>query len=316
MEGHLARFEANQGEAVRHLETTITNAVNQTTLNVQATVRMEVERGMDPVRQLPNMMSATLPSIIAASMPPPIPVTYEQPPQAYQQDLSTPSATNGNTSDQIMRSATEVATLSPDVMEQLRSMMRQEVQVAMQTMVMELQAKQVPLSTPGVVVQATPTGNAEVLPDSLRLDNEQWEALGRRLTRLESSMDNMPQAASSMVLTQLPSQLHPQAESVAQAAASAVSITVSQESHKIEQQLQAGFQAIKADLEEVTGLLRPLAGQLQVLPTADGEVSSEEGEGAAKVVVDSSAAATLTDISNKVVRIAQALDTVEKVRNE
>lgn len=127
---------------------------------------------MDPVRRLPQMLAAAMPSL-----DPDYNQSYQRPqlPGSGFQSGSNPASSYGQ--------------VSPD---QLRLILSQEIELTLQRLMLSQEESLV-----GRVVGAV--ADASRGSSSVMMDDEQWDALGRKLNRLERLLEAVPENTEGRV---------------------------------------------------------------------------------------------------------------------
>jgi hypothetical protein len=211
VEGCLSGLEVAQGENIRRLSLSLNSALADAEATLQVSVRSEVSQSLDPIRRLPSMLAAMLPATSGSGF-----------------DPSVPGLASGNL-------ATEAAMQAA-----MRVAVSEEVAAAVQQILLaQVRRDKDGMVTPGGVGGCKPprpqssgfhgfcgarpihlsslTGHSLVFlaqsegfsrvsqqrgPEVMVLVDEQWEALGKRLSRIERLVEAVPEVSpgSSHVL--------------------------------------------------------------------------------------------------------------------
>ncbi|GLC43027.1 hypothetical protein PLESTM_001414800 [Pleodorina starrii] len=227
VEGSLSGLEVAQSEGLRRLSMSLNSALADAEATLQSSVRNEVARSMEPVRRLPQMLAVALPPALAAA------------------EAVEASAAGGGPAGGVAGGPPPPAAVTP---EQLQAIVGQEVEAAV-ARILDFQAD-------GFGRLAT------VRP--VPMDDEQWAALGRRLTRLERLVEGVPAGTEGALLQggQVPAAVAAAvggtlAEALAEARSEVVA-AAAREAEGVRNDLLAAQTVLRESLDGLAEALQPL----------------------------------------------------------
>ncbi|GIL62532.1 hypothetical protein Vafri_16747 [Volvox africanus] len=248
VEGSLSGLEVAQSEGLRRLSMSINSALADAEATLQSSVRNEVARSMEPVRRLPQMLAAALPPALAAA-------------EAVEASAAgAPAAATGAAG---AAGGAAAAGLTP---EQLQAIVSQEVEVAV-ARILDFQ------------VEAFGRLNM-VRP--VPIDEEQWSALGRRLTRLERLVEGVPAGTEGALLQggQVPAAV---AAAVGEALAAQVAeartevtAAAAREAESVRNDVLAAQTVLRESLDSLAVALQPLQLGVMELQVSVAAVSAAQ----------------------------------------
>ncbi|GFR52203.1 hypothetical protein Agub_g14743, partial [Astrephomene gubernaculifera] len=270
VEGSLSGLEVSQSEGLRRLSMSLNSALADAEATLQSGVRNEVARSMEPVRRLPQMLAAALPPALAA---------------AEAVEASSGGGGGGGNGVLGMGAAAGVgkggvgAAGMPVVAvsaEQLQALLGQEVEVAVGR-ILDYQADAFGRLT---AVRPAP------------MDEEQWSALGRRLSRLERLVEGVPAGTEASLVQggQLAAAVaavvrEALAEQLAEARAD-VAAAAAREAEGVRNDVLAAQTVLRESLDGLTAALQPVVlgvTELQVAVAEVAEVQRQQLAAAAEV---------------------------------
>ncbi|GIM16319.1 hypothetical protein Vretimale_18950 [Volvox reticuliferus] len=248
VEGSLSGLEVAQSEGLRRLSMSLNSALADAEATLQSSVRNEVARSMEPVRRLPQMLAAALPPALAAA-------------EAVEASAAVgPAAVAGAV---VGAGGAAAVGLTP---EQLQAIVSQEVEVAV-ARILDFQ------------VEAFGRLNT-VRP--VPIDEEQWGALGRRLTRLERLVEGVPAGTEGALLQggQVPAAVaaavgEALAAQVAEAQAE-VMAAAAREAESVRNDVLAAQTVLRENLDSLAAALQPLQLGVMELQVAVSAVSTAQ----------------------------------------
>uniref|UniRef100_A0A383VRZ9 Uncharacterized protein n=1 Tax=Tetradesmus obliquus TaxID=3088 RepID=A0A383VRZ9_TETOB len=171
VEGSLAGLEAAQSEGLMRLGGAITGSLVDAESALQNSVRIEVAAAVEPLKQLPQLVAAAAAKAAA-----------QQQQQQQQQALQAEGY------DGPPAPVAAAAVDQSEMVEQLRQLVAAEVATATQQILSQQAEVLASLSQP---------------PKPAQLADDQWEALGRRLARLERLVQSVPELGEQAIAGQL-----------------------------------------------------------------------------------------------------------------
>ncbi|GLI71314.1 hypothetical protein VaNZ11_016472 [Volvox africanus] len=248
VEGSLSGLEVAQSEGLRRLSMSLNSAMADAEATLQSSVRNEVARSMEPVRRLPQMLAAALPPALAAA-------------EAVEASAAGAPAVAAGAAG-----AAGVAAAAGLTPEQLQAIVSQEVEVAV-ARILDFQ------------VEAFGRLNM-VRP--VPIDEEQWSALGRRLTRLERLVEGVPAGTEGALLQggQVPAAVAAAVGEAlaAQVAEARVEVTAAaaREAESVRNDVLAAQTVLRESLDNLAAALQPLQLGVMELQVAVSAVSAAQ----------------------------------------
>ncbi|GAX74132.1 hypothetical protein CEUSTIGMA_g1581.t1 [Chlamydomonas eustigma] len=237
VEGCLSGLEVAQGENIRRLSLSLNSALADAEAALQVSVRSEVSQSLEPVRRLPQMIASLIPPSLTM-MPSTSGSAYE--PSAMSQAPPGPASSSSPALESALLSAMRLA-------------VNEEVSSALQQ-----------------ILSAQAEGFSRLSQSKpVSLVEEQWDALGRRLSRLERLVEELPQVSEATFQSQLTQQLPAALTSSAETITTDLSISTAREVDglrgQIEQTSVLLSDSVRSGMEEVLELLVPIRDSVSQL---------------------------------------------------
>ncbi|KAG2443420.1 hypothetical protein HXX76_001778 [Chlamydomonas incerta] len=266
VEGSLSGLEVAQSEGMRRLGMSLNSALADAEASLQSSVRNEVARSMEPVRRLPQMLAAALPPALAAA-------------EAVE------ASVNGGGGGGLIGSGGGGGAGAGVSAEQVQAIVGQEVEAAV--------GRILDFSADGFgrlgAVRPTP------------MDDEQWAALGRRLSRLERLVEGVPAAAegslvqngglAAAVAAAVRDAVAAQLAEAREEAAAAAAAAAAAEGERVRNDVLAAQVVLREGLDGLAASLAPL--QLGVTEVAMAVAAVAEAQREAQAAAAQAAAAQL-----------------------